>query len=70
MLNNLNYIMFTVNLRKYFPLGEIISKAINVNFVMFFMELRPILQKVLEEFVLDTVGWLTKHFTYEQLFPD
>jgi hypothetical protein len=37
---------------------------------MFFMELRPIIQKVLEEFVLDTVEKLTQHFTYEQLFPD
>lgn len=43
---------------------------INANFVLFFTELRPIVQKVLEELVLDTVGKLTKHFTYEQLFPD
>ncbi|KAE9540064.1 hypothetical protein AGLY_005316 [Aphis glycines] len=52
------------------PLCEVLNLAINANFVMFFMELRPIIQKVLEEFVLDTVEKLTQHFTYEQLFPD
>ncbi|XP_050434117.1 protein takeout [Adelges cooleyi] len=51
-------------------LGDVLNSAINSNFIMFFMELRPIIQKVLEEFVLDTVEKLTRHFTYEQLFPD
>lgn len=53
-----------------FVLGELLNRAINANFIMFFMELRPIIQKVLEEFVLDTTGKLTQHFTYQQLFPD
>ncbi|KAF0763199.1 putative beta-carotene-binding protein, partial [Aphis craccivora] len=85
-IDGLNYIRFhhislriainrgSIELRNLFGgdknLGEVLNLAINANFVMFFMELRPIIQKVLEEFVLDTVEKLTQHFTYEQLFPD
>ncbi|CAI6363750.1 unnamed protein product [Macrosiphum euphorbiae] len=85
-IDGLNYIRFhhislriaisrgSIELRNLFGgdknLGEILNMAINANFIMFFMELRPIIQKVLEEFVLDTVEKLTQHFTYEQLFPD
>ncbi|XP_050548948.1 uncharacterized protein LOC126910429 [Daktulosphaira vitifoliae] len=85
-IDGLNYIRFDnvtvkigidrgrIELRNLFGgdknLGEIINTAINSNFIMFFTELRPIIQKVVEKLVMETVDKLTKLFTYEQLFPD
>jgi len=50
-------------------LGEVINSAINANFEQFINELRPIIEKALAKFMLESADGIATSFPYNQLFP-
>ncbi|KAG8261848.1 hypothetical protein J6590_064704 [Homalodisca vitripennis] len=50
-------------------LGEVINSAINANFEQFMNELRPIVEKALAKFMLESADGIASSFPYKDLFP-
>lgn len=50
-------------------LGQIINTAINANFDQFINELRPIIEKALSTFMLESAEKIVSSFPYDELFP-
>ncbi|XP_054262405.1 protein takeout-like [Macrosteles quadrilineatus] len=50
-------------------LGEVINSAINANFEQFINELRPIIEKALAKFMLESADGIASSFPYKDLFP-
>lgn len=51
-------------------LGDVVNAAINMNFNNFFKELKPMIEKVLAEFLLETAQKITQGYDYNELFPN
>lgn len=51
-----------------FP-GEVINSAINANFEQFIIELKPIIEKALSKFMLESADGISTSFPYKDLFP-
>lgn len=49
--------------------GQIINTAINANFDQFINELRPIIEKALSKFMLESAEKIVSSFPYDELFP-
>lgn len=50
--------------------GEVINTAINANFEQFMNELRPLVEKALAKFMLDSAEAIASSFPYKDLFPE
>lgn len=49
--------------------GEVINSAINANFEQFIIELKPIIEKALSKFMLESADGIATSFPYKDLFP-
>lgn len=68
--NNYNRLhVFIKSNRTRFVAGEAINFALNENKREFMEALRPIVERVVSNVLLDIARKVTKNFTYDDLFP-